>query len=80
MIDEALVLAMYAMQNKVHTTLGSSPGNLVFARDIFLNTPLVADWHQITKKREQVINQNLIRENNKEIRYDYDVGQQVLKK
>jgi len=80
MIDEALVLAMYAMQNKVDTTLGSSPGNLVFARDIFLNTPLVADWHQITKKREQVINQNLIRENNKEIRYDYDVGQQVLKK
>ena len=80
MIDEAVVLAMYAMQNKVHTTLGSSPGNLVFARDIFLNTPLVADWHQITKKREQVINQNLIRENNKEIRYDYDVGQQVLKK
>ncbi len=50
MIDEALALAMYAMRNTVHTTLGSSPGNLVFARDMFLNIPLVADWHQITKK------------------------------
>ena len=54
MIDEALVLAMYAMQNKVHTTLGSSPGNLVFARDMFLNIPLVANWHQITKKKRTI--------------------------
>ena len=80
MIDEALALAMYTMGNTVHSTLGSSPGNLVFARDIFLNIPLVANWHQITKKREQVINQNLIRENNKRICYDYYVSQQVLKK
>ncbi len=65
MIDEALALAMYAIQNTVHTMLGSSPGNLVFARDMFLNIPLVADWHQITRKREQLINQNLLNENKK---------------
>ena len=80
MVDEALHLAMYAMRNTVHTTLGSSPGSLVFARDMFLNIPLVADWHQITKKREQMINQNLIRENNRRIPYDYGVGQKVYKK
>ena len=71
---------MHTMQTTVATTLGSTPGALAFSRDMFLNIPLIADWHQITKKREQVINQNLIRENNKRIRYDYDVGQQVLKK
>ena len=36
MIDEALALAMYAMRSTVHTTLGSSPGSIVFSRDMFL--------------------------------------------
>jgi transposase InsO family protein len=64
-IDEALSTAMHAMRTGVHTTLGSSPGNLVFHRDMFLNIPLIADWHAITQKREHLINENLIRENNK---------------
>ncbi len=38
-VDEALSIAMHAMQAGVHFTLGSSPGNLVFNRDIFLNIP-----------------------------------------
>ena len=46
-------------------TLGSSPGSLVFHRDMFLNIPLIADWHAITQKREHLVNENLIRENNK---------------
>jgi hypothetical protein len=41
--DEALSIAMHAMQAGVHSTLGSSPGNLVLNRDMFLNIPLIAD-------------------------------------
>jgi len=78
-IDEALSTAMHAMRTGVHTTLGSSPGNLVFHRDMFLNIPLIADWHSITQKREHLINENLIRENNKRRRYDYVQNQKVLK-
>ena len=56
---------MHAMRTGVHTTtLGSSPGNLVFNRDMFLNIPLIADWHAIIQKREHLVNENLIRENN----------------
>jgi hypothetical protein len=33
-VDEALSIAIHAMRAEVHTTLGSSPGNLVFNRDI----------------------------------------------
>ena len=44
-MDEALSIAMHAMRTSVHTTLGSSPGNLAFNRDMFLNIPLIADWH-----------------------------------
>jgi hypothetical protein len=42
-------IAMHTMQAGVHCTLGSSPGNLVFNRDMFLNIPLIADWHAITQ-------------------------------
>ena len=78
-IDEALSIAMHAMRTGVHTTLGSSPGSLVFHRDMFLNIPLIADWHAITQKREHLVNENLIRENNKRRRYDYVQNQKVLK-
>ena len=79
-VDEALSIAMHAMRVGVHTTLGSSPGSLVFNRDMFLNIPLIADWHAITLKREHLIHENLLRENQKRRRYDYVPQQQVLKK
>ena len=59
-IDEALSIAMHAMCTGVHTTLGSSPGSLVFHRDMFLNIPLIADWHAITQKQDHLVNENLI--------------------
>jgi hypothetical protein len=44
-------IAMHTMRAGVHSTLGSSPGNLVFNRDMFLNIPLIADWHAITQRQ-----------------------------
>jgi hypothetical protein len=60
-VDEVLSIAMHTMRAGVHTTLGSSPGNLVFNRDMFLNIPLIADWHAITQRREHIIHENLMR-------------------
>ena len=54
--DEAAFIAMHAMRAGIHSTLGSSPGSLTFNRDMFLNIPLVADWHAITQRREHLIN------------------------
>jgi hypothetical protein len=39
---------MHAMQTTVATTIGSSPGSLAFARDMFLKVPLITDWQAIT--------------------------------
>ena len=39
LVDEALAIAQHALRCAVHTTLGSSPGALVFNRDMFLNIP-----------------------------------------
>jgi len=79
-VDEALSIAMHAMRAGVHSTLGSSPGSLVFNRDMFLNIPLMADWHAITQRREHLINTNLMRENSRRRKYDYTPNQKVLKK
>jgi hypothetical protein len=79
-IDESLSIAMHAMRLGVHSTVGSSPGSLVFNRDIFLNIPIVADWEAITKKQEHLINEILMRENSCRRQYDYEINQCVLKK
>ena len=81
LVDEALSIATYAMRAGVHTTLGSSPGSLVFNRDMFLSIPLIANWHTITQKREHLIHENLLCENHqKRRRHDYAPQQHVLKK
>ena len=41
---------------------------------------MIADWHAITQKREHLIHENLIQENQKRRCCDYVPGQRVLKK
>ncbi len=43
----------------ISTTLGSTPGALAFARDTFLNMPLIADWQAIAPTCEHHVNENL---------------------
>ena len=79
-IDDCLATAMHAMRTNIATSLGSSPGALVYGRDMFLNVPLIADWHSIATRREQLVNENLRRQNLKRRTYDYNVNDLVLKK
>jgi hypothetical protein len=74
------LITMHGMRAGVHSTLGSSPGNLVFNRDMFLNIPLITNWHAITQKREHIIHENLMQENQKRRQYDYLPEQRVQKK
>ncbi len=60
-IDDALATAMHVMQTTIATTLGSTPGALAFARDMFLNMLLIADWQAIVCTREHHVNENLQR-------------------
>jgi hypothetical protein len=79
-IDDALATAMHAMQTTVATTLGSTPGALAFARDMFLNVLLIADWQAIARTWEHHVNENLRLANRKQHQFDYAPGQQVMKK
>jgi len=80
LVDDALATAMHAMRTNVATALGSSPGALVYSRDMFLDVPLVADWHLIKQRRQQLVNDDLRRKNAKRRKFDYAQGQRVLKK
>ncbi len=79
-IDDALATVMHAMQTTFATTLGSTPGALAFAQDMFLNVPLIADWQAIARICEHHVNENLLHANRKQHQFDYAPGQQVLKK
>ena len=59
------------MRAGIHSTLGSSPGSLAYNRHMFLNVPLIADWHTITQRQEHLIYENLIPENQKQRCYEY---------
>jgi transposase InsO family protein len=80
LVDEALSTTQHALRAAVSTALGSSPGALVFGRDMFLDVPMIADWHLIARRREQMVNESLRRENMKRRRYDYVQGQRVMMK
>jgi hypothetical protein len=45
--DEFLSSAAFAIRSTHHTTLGASPAQLVFNRDMFLPVQFVADWTRI---------------------------------
>jgi len=79
-VDDALATAMHAMRVTVSTTLNTTPGALVFNRDMLLNVPLVADWHQLHSRREHLVQESLRRQNAKRRAFDYVIGMQVFKK
>jgi hypothetical protein len=65
-VNQALATAMHTMRVTTASTLGSIPGALAFSRDMFLNVPLIADWHTIAQRREQYANDNLCHANRKQ--------------
>ncbi len=69
----------WAIRSTYHTTLQSTPGQLVFGRDMIWNTTQIADWQYIKQRKQTLINKNNKRENNKRIDYDFAVGELVTK-
>ncbi len=43
-----MATVMHVMQTTFATSVGSTPGSLAFAWDIFLKLPLITDWQAIT--------------------------------
>ena len=69
-----LAAASFAMCSMYHTTLHVMPGQLIFGRDMILNTQYLADWTAIKAHKQQLIRKNNIIENAKRIPHQYKVG------
>ena len=85
-IDEAnpwkaiLSATAFAIRSTYHTTLQSTPGQLVFGRDMILNVKHEANWEFIRTRKQQIINKNNKAENAKRVAHVYKQGDKVLLK
>ena len=76
--DGILAAAAFAVRSTYHTTLQATPGQLVFGRDMVLNTPFIADWEAIRLRKQKIIDKNNKMENSKRKEHVYSVRDQVL--
>jgi transposase InsO family protein len=70
----------FAVRSTYHTTLQSTPGQLVFGRDMILNIKHEANWEFIRARKQKIIHRNNKAENDKRIPHTYSVGDKVLLK
>ena len=77
MIDNALATVVHASRCAVNHTMQTSPGAMVFNRDMMINIPLIANLLAIGDRRQHLVNENLRRINAKRIDHSYSVGDWV---
>ena len=77
-MDTCFATAAYASKVAIHCILNISPGALVFHRDMILNIPLLADLHQLHKRRQIIIDERLRHANLRRRPMDYQPGDDIL--
>ena len=78
MVDELLTNIAWAVRSTYHTVLKTTPGAAIFGRDMLFDIPYLADWNQIGKRRQNLVDQSCAKANKRRIDFDYIVGQKVL--
>ena len=78
LLEDAIATCIYATRVSVSRSLGTSPGNLVFRRDMLFDVPYLADLVTIRDRRQQLVDLNLEKSNKKRRFFEYKVGSQVL--
>ena len=68
-----LASVAYTIRSTYHTTLGATPAQLIFGRDMIYPLAFIAEWDVIERNKQWLINKN-----NARVDYDYTVGDQVL--
>ena len=78
-VDDALAACNHAMRCSVSQSLqNNTPGEVVFARDMLLNIPVIVDLESIRQRRQFLVDENLRRQNAKRQEFDYAVNGEVL--
>ena len=72
-----LTSVAWAIRAAHHSTLGYTPAQLVFGRDMVFNMKTIINWKDISERKQAQVDKDNLRENKKRIDYDYQIGSQV---
>ena len=76
--SEILPAVAFAIRATYHTTLQASPAQLVFGRDMMLDTAFTANWQIIRERKLAQVQTDNARENESRIAHEYKKGDLVL--
>ena len=76
--SEIINAVAWAIRSSYNTGIDATPGELVFGRDMIYNIPYVPNWSLIEKRKQDMIDKNLKRENKTRYDFDYKIGDKVL--
>ena len=68
----------FGIRNTVHTTLASTPAQIVFGRDSILNITHEANWKLIRERKQKLIKYNNDKENRTRKVHNYKIDDLVL--
>ena len=72
-----LASVAWAIRASYNSATQATPAQLVFGRDMMFNISSLVNWKDLSIRKQKLVDQANLRENNKRIDFDYEVGQQV---
>ena len=72
-----LASVAWAIRASYNSTTQATPAQLVFGRDMMFNISSLVNWKNLSMRKQKLVDKANLRENNKRIDYDYEIGQQV---
>ena len=74
-----LASAAWAIRSTFHTTLGATPGQLIYGRDMLYDLSFKANWNDIKQRKQSRIEDSNQKKKQKRIPHIYKVGDLVTK-
>lgn len=77
MVHSLLQSVAWGLQSTFYTALQNTTGQLVFGRDMVINTTYLANWRYLKQRRQGIVHDNTNRENHTRIPHAFKIGTQV---
>ena len=77
-LHKTLQSVSWAIRSTLHSTIGHSPGQLVFSHDMIMQNKVFIDWEKIRSAKDKASLLANIRENKSRVAHHYARGDQVL--
>ena len=72
-----LTAIAWAIRASHHSTLGQTPAQAVFQRDMIFNMKSIINWKEVSIRKQKRVDQDNQRENKKRVDHDYQVDEEV---